>query len=132
SGASREIPIRVAADLPETQPRFVDGRQFIDSFAVSPAGERVAFATRGELFTVPAKHGATRNISRSPDAREHSVAWSPDGRQLAFFSDASGEYELYVQAQDGNAPPRAITSGGDSWPLAPVWSGDGKHIAFAD
>jgi tricorn protease len=132
SGASREIPIRIAAELPETQPRFVDGRKFIDSFAVSPGGERAAFAARGELFTVPAKHGATRNLSRSPDAREHSVAWSPDGRQLAFFSDASGEYELYVQAQDGSAQPRAITSGGDSWPLAPVWSADGKHIAFAD
>ncbi|MCK7595067.1 S41 family peptidase [Pseudomarimonas salicorniae] len=132
TGSAREIPIRVAADLPETQPRFVDAAKFIDSFSLSPGGERVAFAARGELFSVPAKHGATRNLSLSPDAREHSVSWSPDGKRLAFFSDATGEYELYVQDQDGRAAPRKLTDAGDSWPLPAVWSTDGKRIAFAD
>lgn len=46
NGASRELSIRIAADLPETQPRFVDAGKFIDSFALSPGGERVAFAAR--------------------------------------------------------------------------------------
>ncbi len=132
NGASRELSIRIAADLPETQPRFVDAGKFIDSFALSPGGERVAFAARGELFSVPAKHGATRNLSATPDAREHSLAWSDDGKQLAYFSDASGEYQLYVRAQDGSGAPRQLTTDSDSWPLAPVWSPDGRHIAFAD
>jgi hypothetical protein len=43
-------------------------------------GERAVFGARGEVFSVPAKHGEARNLSRTPDAREHSVSWSPDGR----------------------------------------------------
>ena len=83
SGESREIPIRIVADLPETQPHWVDGREFIESFSLAPGAERLAIAARGELFSVPVKHGATRNLSYTPDAREHSVRWSPDGRWLA-------------------------------------------------
>lgn len=132
SGDSREIPIRIAADLPETQPHWVDGRDFIDSFSLAPGAERVAIAARGELFTLPVKQGATRNLSHSADAREHSVRWSPDGRWLAYFSDQSGEYELYVRAQDGSGEPRQLTSGGDIWRLNPVWSPDSSRIAISD
>ncbi|MBD8525815.1 S41 family peptidase [Pseudomarimonas arenosa] len=131
-GQSREIPIRIAADLPETQPRWVDGRDFIDSFSLAPGAERVAIAARGELFTVPVKQGATRNVAHSADAREHSVRWSPDGRWLAYYSDQSGEYELYVRRQDGGGQPRQLTQGGDIWRLNPVWSPDSSRIAISD
>lgn len=132
SGQSSEIPIQIAADLPETQPRWVDGRDYIESFSLAPGAERVAIAARGELFSVPVKQGATRNLVHTPDAREHSVRWSPDGRWLAYFSDQTGEYELYVRRQDGSGEPRQLTQGGDTWRLNPVWSPDSSRIAISD
>lgn len=132
SDAAVRVPIRVASDRPQALPRFVKAAEFVDSAGLSPQGERAVFAARGEILTVPAKHGEVRNISHSPAAREISVSWSPDGRWIAFLSDASGEYEVYVQAQDGHSPARRITRDGDIWRYPPVWSPDSKKLAFAD
>lgn len=132
TGQSAEIPIRVAGDFPETQPRFVKGAEFIESVDLSPGAQRVVFGTRGEIVTVPAKHGEPRNLSMTPDAREHSVSWSPDGKWIAYLSDESGEYEIYIRAQDGKSAPRRLTTDGDIWRFAPVWSPDSKKLAFGD
>lgn len=130
--SSVEVPIRIQGDLPETLPRFVQAKDFIESFAISPGGERALFAARGELFSVPAKHGEVRVLSRTPDAREMSVSWSPDGKWIAYLSDATGEYEIYLRAQDGSGTPRQLTKDGDTWRFAPVWSPDSSRLAFAD
>ncbi len=132
TGSSREVPIRIAGDFPERLPRFVEAKDFVESFAIAPGGERAVLGARGEVFSVPAKHGEVRNISRTPDAREHSVSWSPDGKWIAYLSDASGEYEIYLRAQDGHAEPRRLTTDGDTWRAAPVWSPDSSRLAFTD
>ncbi|MFA7542284.1 MAG: PDZ domain-containing protein, partial [Lysobacterales bacterium] len=132
SGQATPVPIRVVNDYPDAQPRYVKAGEFVESFAISPAGERAAFGARGELLTVPAKHGEARQITHTPDAREHSVSWSPDGQWLAYLSDATGEYEIYLQAQDGSGEPRRLTSDGDIWRFTPVWSPDSGKLVFAD
>lgn len=129
---AQNVPIRISGDAPDTQPRFVEAGDFIESFDLSPGGERAVFGARGEVFTVPLKDGEARNISRTPDAREHSVSWSPDGRQVAWLSDASGEYEIWVQAQDGKGAARRVTTDGDIWRFPPVWSPDSRKLAYAD
>jgi tricorn protease len=126
------VPIRVTGDLPETLPRFVKAGKFVESMDLSPGGERAVFGARGEIFTVPAKHGEPRQLSHTPQAREHSVSWSPDGKWIAYLSDASGEYEIYLRAQDGTGEPRRLTTDGDIWRFAPVWSPDSAKLAFAD
>jgi tricorn protease len=75
--------------------------KFITDFDIAPDGKRAVFAARGDVFTVPAKEGATRNLTRTPGIREKGVAWSPDGRWIAFVSDRTGEDEIYVTPQDG-------------------------------
>ena len=132
SGESQEIPVRLTGDFPEARPRWIKAAGFVESYDLSPGGERAVFGARGEVFTLPAKDGEPRNLSRSPDAREHSVAWSPDGRWIAYLSDASGEYELYLRAQDGSGEPRRITRDGDVWRFAPKWSPDSRLLAYAD
>jgi tricorn protease len=84
------------------------------------------------VFTVPIEHGVTRNLTHSSNAHDREVAWSADGRRLAYVSDRSGEEEVYVQPQDGSGPAEALTSGSTARYYAPRWSGDGKRIAFAD
>jgi tricorn protease len=132
TGKASEVPIRVTGDLPQTLPRYVDAAKFIESFGLSPGGERAVIGARGEVFSVPAKHGEPRNLSRTPDAREHSVSWSPDGRWIAYLSDASGEYEIWVRRQDGKGEPRRVTHDGGIWRSAPVWSPDSRKLAYGD
>jgi len=126
------IPIRVTGDRPHALASFKNVSGNIESFDIAPQGERAVFGARGEIFTAPAEHGEIRNISRTPAARETSVAWSPDGRWISYLSDATGEYELYVRPQDGSGEPRQITRDSQVWRFPPVWSPDSKMLAFAD
>lgn len=132
SRQAAEVSIRVVDDAPDTQPRFVKAGQFIESFDISPGGERAVFGARGEIFTVPAKHGEARQLTHTPDYREHSVSWSPDGKWIAYLSDQTGEYEIWLRAQDGSGEPRRLTTDGDIWRFRPAWSPDSGKLAFGD
>ena len=87
---------------------------------------------RGEIVTVPAKKGDPRNLTQTPGAHERSPAWSPDGKSIAYFSDASGEYALVVRPQDGKGEGRSYPLKGAGFYERPVWSPDSKKIAFID
>ncbi|TDR41280.1 tricorn protease [Tahibacter aquaticus] len=127
-----KLDIRVGGDQPQAMPAWKKVAGQIESFDLSPHGERAVFGARGELFSVPAKNGEVRNLSRTPAAREISVRWSPDGKSVAYLSDASGEYEIYVRGQDGNGEPRRVTRDGSIWRFPPVWSPDSRKLAYAD
>jgi Periplasmic component of the Tol biopolymer transport system len=64
---------------------------------------------------VPADSGTTRNLTKTPGVHERNSKWSPDGKSIAFISDASGEEEIVILPQDGKSKPQAITSGGDTY-----------------
>lgn len=98
----------------------------ISSLALSPSGLRVAVEARGEIFSVPAKNGETRNFTGTSNARERFPSWSPDGKLIAYTSDESGSYEVYTQPQMGGAPTKLTNAG-----LAVAgleWSPDGKLL----
>ncbi|MFW5947126.1 MAG: S41 family peptidase [Gemmatimonadota bacterium] len=128
---TRRLAITVTGDRPHTLPYWTGVADRIESFDLSPSGSRALFGARGEIFTVPAEHGNTRNLSGTPGERERSVAWSPDGRWIAYLSDASGAYELYVRPA-GGGPARQLTADGDSWIYEPRWSPDSEWIAWSD
>jgi tricorn protease len=131
-GGSTRLKIGVASDLVETRPRFVKGAKHIRSWAVSPSGARAVFDFRGEIVTVPAEKGDPRNLTDSPGAHERWPAWSPDGRSIAYFSDAGGEYRLHVRPADGKGKARVYEPGGAGFYERPVWSPDCKRIAYVD
>ncbi len=132
SGASKALVISVASDEAASLPAIKNVSAQIESFDLSPNGQRAVFGARGEIFTVPAKDGAIRNLSHSPAAREIAVSWSPDGASIAYLSDASGEYEIYVRAQHGQGAPRQITHDSAIWINPPQWSPDSRLLAFTD
>jgi tricorn protease len=122
----------VPADATTAHPQTVNAADNIESLTLSPGGERVAIAARGDVFSVPVEHGITRNLTRSSSAHEREIAWSTDGRRLAYVSDRSGEEEIYVQTQDGTEPAVQVSTGSAARYYAPRWSGDDKRIAFSD
>lgn len=126
------VDIRVPADLPEVRPQWKDLRKYIQNYDLSPNGKRGVFEARGELLTVPAKEGSVRNLSHSSGTAERYPKWSPDGQSIAYFSDKTGEYELYIRASDGKGEPRRITHDGAAFRYEPRWSPDSKKIAFSD
>jgi tricorn protease len=132
SGKAAPISITVPDDGLARRPSRVSAAGNIESFELSPKGERALFSARGDIFTAPIEKGPTRNLTHSSGAHDKWPSWSPDGSQIAFISDLSGEEELYLVPQDGSKPPQQITNGGSAMRYQPEWSADGKRIAFSD
>ena len=135
TGKATPIPITVPDDGAGARPSARSAAGSIESVtSLSPKGERALFAARGDIFTAPIEKGPTRNLTHSSGAHDKWPRWSPDGSQIAFISDMSGEEELYVVPQDGTGKPAAqITDRRQgACAIAPEWSPDGKRIAFGD
>jgi tricorn protease len=131
-GNSMKLTIGVAADLLEVRPRYVKGTKYIRSGSISPTGARAVFGFRGEIITVPAEKGDPRNLTNTTAAHERYPAWSPDGKYIAYFSDESGEYKLYIKPQNGKGEGKEFKITGAGFYENPVWSPDSKKICFSD
>ncbi|HYY97270.1 MAG TPA: PDZ domain-containing protein [Pyrinomonadaceae bacterium] len=126
------VNVRLYGDFPDTVPYFQNVKANVETFSISPSGVRALFGARGDIFTAPAKEGEVRNLTDSQGVREFAPAWSPDGRWVAYLSDRSGEYEIYVRASDGSGEERRVTTDGNIWRFAPVWSPDSTKLAYGD
>ena len=127
-----KIPITLASDRAPLGTAWKDVKENVRGASLSPSGARVILEARGDLFSVPAKDGQTRALTDTPGVREHAPAWSPDGKRVAYLSDATGEYEIYVRAADGSGEPKQLTKDGAPWKFDPAWSPDGKKLAYGD
>ncbi|TAE50262.1 MAG: protease [Bacteroidetes bacterium] len=130
-GTPVKVPITVEGDFPWVRPHWSGVDKFIESVALSPTGKRVALSGRGEILTLPAEKGDSRNLSNSPGAADRAVAWSPDGQSISWFSDESGEYQLVIADQYGKKP-RKIAIPNPTFFYSPKWSPDSKKLSFTD
>lgn len=127
-----EVPVKVISDLSLELPKRTDVSGMIRNAAASPEGKRLVFEARGELFNAPVKEGYTLNLTRSSGAFDMFPAWSPDGQWVAFWSDRSGEYELYLQDPELKKEAVQLTERGKGFGYQPYWSPDSKSLAFVD
>ena len=132
SGQAAPVPIEVKEDFDSGRGGLVDASKHLESVNLAPDGERTIAVARGDLFSVPAKNGTPRNLSKTSSAHERDAVWSPDGKWIAYNSDGTGENELYVRPQDGKGEPQQITSGADTYYYAPKWSPDSKKLLWSD
>ncbi|HEY1264935.1 MAG TPA: PDZ domain-containing protein [Terriglobales bacterium] len=129
---AKKLTVYLPADQTQSLKHWTGVSKNITDFDIAPDGKRAVIAARGEVFTVPAKEGSIRNLTRTPGIREKSVSWSPDGRWIAYISDRSGEDEICIAPQDGGGPEQQITKGDKGFMFPPAWSPDSKKIAWAD
>ncbi|HUB81814.1 MAG TPA: PDZ domain-containing protein [Bryobacteraceae bacterium] len=128
----RKLTIRLDGDSPQARKHWASVAGLIQSFDIAPDGSRAVFGARGDVFTVPAKQGPTRNLTHSSGSREQYVAWSPDGKWIAFVSDETGEQQLYIAPEDGSGKEQQITSADKMFLLKPVWSPDSRKLLYTD
>jgi tricorn protease len=134
TGRTQPVPVTIVADFPDERPHMakVEPQRVLHA-AISPTGKRVLLEVRGEILSVPAEKGDVRNLTMSPGVADRDPAWSPDGKWVAWLSDASGEYALHLRSPDGLGPVRVISLGQPpSFFYEPHWSPDSHKIAFSD
>ena len=129
---AKKLTIYLPGDRELARKHWDNVSKLVTAFDISPDGKRALLTARGDVFTVPAKEGSIRNLTRTPGIRERDAAWSPDGRWVAYLSDRTGEDELYIAPQDGMGPETRITSDGNMFRLAPTWSPDSKKLLYAN
>jgi tricorn protease len=127
-----KVPVRILEDLLSGRTVQKDVSKSIFSYEIAPDGKRALFDARGDIFTVPAKDGPTRNLTATSGVHERNPKWSPDGKWIAYLSDASGEDEVYITNQDGSGAAQQLTSTGPPYKYALSWSPDSKKILWAD
>lgn len=132
SKTHKKIDVHIVSDFSLEMPQQKDVSKSISNMTLSPDGKRVVFEARGELFNVPSKEGFTQNLTGSSGVFDHNPAWSPDGKSIAYWSDQSGEYEIWIQNIQGNQEPKKLSSRGKGFGYTLHWSPDSKRLAFID
>ena len=133
SGREHQVQVDIAGDLSEVRPRFQNVSRELRNSGISPTGVRAVFEAHGEILTVPAEKGESRNLTNTSGVMDRDPAWSPDGKSVAYFSDESGEYALHIKPQNGAGETKKIALQGKSaFYFGPKWSPDSKNVAFTD
>lgn len=132
TGEYEKVTVNINFDNPNILPEHKNVSDNIHSFDISPGGERAIFGARGDIFTVPSKHGQIRNITQTQGVREIYPSWSPDSKYVTYISDVSGEYELYLKENKKDAEPEQITDNSSAWKYKAHWSPDSKKMLYFD
>ena len=127
-----EIKVNVPDDGKQLRKRWVNASKEIVTYEIAPNGKRALFGARGDIFTVPEEHGNIRNLTETSKAREENPSWSPNGKWVAYVTDATGESEIAVKASDGSGNEQILTDRKTGYIYGLVWSPGSDKIAFSD
>ena len=94
--------------------------------AISPDGQTIAFAYKGDLWTVSAQGGRATQLTTNP-AYDGNPVWSPNGLQLAFCSDRFGSMDIFIVNKEGGNPVRLTTHSSNEYPMA---FKDDTHVLY--
>jgi tricorn protease len=132
SGKQKTVSINVITDRAMLKPKIESAEKLVQQVSLSPDGNRVLIQARGDVFSVPAENGYVKDMTRTSGAAERYPAWSPDGKHIAYWSDQSGEYELWLMETGKESSTKKLTDYGAGYRYRPFWSPDSKKIAFID
>ena len=128
---AEKITVSIENDQIYSRPELKDVSNQIHSIDLSPNGERVLITARGDLYSIPAKEGITYNLTHSSDANDFAGSWSPDGTQIAYISDKTGEFNIWLRdAISGQE--RQLTQNLKTYIFDLLWSPDSQKILWND
>ncbi|BAV10074.1 tricorn protease [Filimonas lacunae] len=127
-----EVKVNITTDQATLRPRLENVKSYLQNISISPDGKRILASARGDIFSLPAEEGYVKNLTHTSGIAERYPEWSPDGSKIAYWSDASGEYELYLQDAEKETAPQKLTSYGAGFRYSLFWSPDSKKLAFID
>lgn len=97
------------------------------------------------LFAMPTEGGEPIDVMKGLDADTPSepfggpeeITFTPDGKEIIFTARVAGlkeawstDFDLYVVPVDGSSAPKCITEENEAWDTTPVFSPDGKKLAY--
>ncbi len=126
-----EVKVTLVSDKALLKPKTEKVEKYVQHNDISPDGNRVLMEARGDIFSLPAENGFIKDLTRTSGTAERYPAWSPDGKDIAYWSDQSGEYELWITPSDVDRP-RKLTNYGPGFRYNLFWSPDSKKLAFID
>lgn len=130
TGKTTKLTVNINFDSPHRMPYLKSVKRSIRSYGISPDGELALFGARGDIFTVPAEEGIVENLTAS-STREMNPVWSPDGKYIAYYSEKSGEFEIYLRNYK-TGTTKQLTKGATHWKNYPVWSPDSSKLLYSD
>ncbi len=131
SGDYKEVLVQITTDFLTMAPRAEKVKNLMQHMSIAPDGKRAVIEARGELFSLPAENGYVKNLTSSSGVAERFPAWSPDGKQLAYWSDRSGEYQLTLLNLETNEEKK-LTNYETGFRYSLYWSPDSKKLAFVE
>lgn len=128
---TKQIPVSISSDNVYARSETKNVSDKVTAVSASPDGHRLAVTARGEVFDIPASKGVTRNVSQTPGANDRGAVWSPDGKNIAYISDITGETEVWILPV-GESNPKQLTKNNDTYIRRIYWSPDSKKILYTD
>lgn len=132
TGEIKKVKVSIEEDFLTSRNDYVDASKFINTIDLSPDGKRLVIGARGDVFTVPAEKGFTRNLTASSNAHDRDASWSPDGKHIAFISDETGKDAIYLADPQHIADKKLLTKGKGVYMYSLAWSPDSKYLLFSD
>ncbi len=132
-GSERALPIDLPSERLLTRKRYSDADKYLTWYDLAPEADRLLVVTRGELFSVPVEEGVTLPITHGSGSRENWGSYSPDGKRIVYVTDENLEEAIVTVDAWGRGDTKIVRPAGESgWHFPPVWSPDGKWMAYAD
>lgn len=128
SEESKRVEVQIISDQKAMIPKIINVGSELQAASISPDGNRVIANARGEIFNLPAKKGFVTNLTNTSGVAERYPEIAPDGKKIAYWSDATGEYQLTVKTLGADSETKTLTKFKDGFGYNLFWSPDSKKI----
>ncbi|MGC4042672.1 MAG: S41 family peptidase [Armatimonas sp.] len=127
----RRIPVTFPGPASVSIPHKIDAARWTMRRVLAPTADRFAIEARGNLWLTDVSGKTLSQLTQTDGIAEREPVWSPDGKHLAYLSDASGESEIHVYDFAANRS-RQLTHLGAGGRRQLAWSPSGEHLSFLD